>query len=279
MTRQEWHGQDPALAVPGGGRRGPADPGSPSWRPKPRGRGRGRRGTLSVIRLSSSGRPAPGHRPVMRSPPPSAHPYDPSRTQKRPTPSLAKPHPPLASTAQGQRTAQARGGPGVRRSRERSGAAGSRAAGPAGVGSSGAARGARRAARQQQRRGARNTRARDAARDGGAGGLVAGAAAAGAFVLRCGGGRRGVRAAPAARGPLAAAAACPARGTPRRRAPPPPLRAPAASPANGPSPLRSQWFDAIDKDRNGKLTAMELQSALQLGGLNFSLATVAHIIR
>jgi Ca2+-binding EF-hand superfamily protein len=40
-----------------------------------------------------------------------------------------------------------------------------------------------------------------------------------------------------------------------------------------------QWFDAIDKDRNGKLTAMELQSALQLGGLNFSLATVAHIIR
>jgi hypothetical protein len=40
-----------------------------------------------------------------------------------------------------------------------------------------------------------------------------------------------------------------------------------------------QWFDAIDKDHNGRLTAMELQSALQLGGLNFSLATVAHIIR
>ncbi|GBF91885.1 hypothetical protein Rsub_04990 [Raphidocelis subcapitata] len=40
-----------------------------------------------------------------------------------------------------------------------------------------------------------------------------------------------------------------------------------------------QWFDAIDKDHNGKLTAVELQSALQLGGLNFSLATVAHIIR
>jgi hypothetical protein len=29
----------------------------------------------------------------------------------------------------------------------------------------------------------------------------------------------------------------------------------------------------------GRLTAMELQAALQLGGLNFSLATVAHIIR
>ncbi|KIZ04000.1 hypothetical protein MNEG_3963 [Monoraphidium neglectum] len=36
---------------------------------------------------------------------------------------------------------------------------------------------------------------------------------------------------------------------------------------------------AIDKDSNGRLTAMELQAALQLGGLNFSLATVAHIIR
>ncbi|GBG00110.1 hypothetical protein Rsub_12851 [Raphidocelis subcapitata] len=47
---------------------------------------------------------------------------------------------------------------------------------------------------------------------------------------------------------------------------------------SSPEQLR-QWFDAIDKDRNGKLTAMELQSALQLGGLNFSLATVAHIIR
>lgn len=41
----------------------------------------------------------------------------------------------------------------------------------------------------------------------------------------------------------------------------------------------SQWFDAIDKDGNGQLTPMELQQALQLGHLNFSLATVAHIIR
>lgn len=40
-----------------------------------------------------------------------------------------------------------------------------------------------------------------------------------------------------------------------------------------------QWFEAIDKDRDGQLSAVELQSALQLGGLNFSLATVAHIIR
>lgn len=41
----------------------------------------------------------------------------------------------------------------------------------------------------------------------------------------------------------------------------------------------TQWFDAIDKDGNGQLTPMELQAALQLGRLNFSLATVAHIIR
>lgn len=40
-----------------------------------------------------------------------------------------------------------------------------------------------------------------------------------------------------------------------------------------------QWFDAIDRDKNGQLTAVELQAALSLGGLNFSLATVAHIIR
>lgn len=43
--------------------------------------------------------------------------------------------------------------------------------------------------------------------------------------------------------------------------------------------LLTQWFDAIDKDGNGQLTPMELQAALQLGRLNFSLATVAHIIR
>lgn len=45
------------------------------------------------------------------------------------------------------------------------------------------------------------------------------------------------------------------------------------------SPPVMQWFTAIDKDGNGELTAIELQAALQLGNLNFSLATVAHIIR
>jgi len=52
----------------------------------------------------------------------------------------------------------------------------------------------------------------------------------------------------------------------------------ALPPRPSPEQLR-QWFDAIDKDRNGRLTCMELQSALQLGGLNFSLATVNHVIR
>lgn len=49
--------------------------------------------------------------------------------------------------------------------------------------------------------------------------------------------------------------------------------------ARAPSEQLQQWFLAIDKDKNGRLTATELQSALQLGGLNFSLSTVAHIIR
>jgi Ca2+-binding EF-hand superfamily protein len=40
-----------------------------------------------------------------------------------------------------------------------------------------------------------------------------------------------------------------------------------------------EWFNAIDKDQNGHLTVVELQSALQLAGMNFSLSTVAHIIR
>ncbi len=45
--------------------------------------------------------------------------------------------------------------------------------------------------------------------------------------------------------------------------------------------LRGQSAPTLstDKDKNGLLTPGELQSALQLGGLNFSLATVAHIIR
>eukprot|EP00775_Hariotina_reticulata_P010919 gene10918-11074_t len=52
----------------------------------------------------------------------------------------------------------------------------------------------------------------------------------------------------------------------------------AGQPRPVPAQLR-KWFDAIDKDSNNELTAKELQAALQLGGLNFSLATVAHIIR
>lgn len=56
------------------------------------------------------------------------------------------------------------------------------------------------------------------------------------------------------------------------------MAAPGGTPQHSEGQLRA-WFDAIDKDRNGKLTAAELQSALQLGGLTFSLATVAHIIR
>lgn len=40
-----------------------------------------------------------------------------------------------------------------------------------------------------------------------------------------------------------------------------------------------QWFNGIDRDGNGQLTALELQSALNLGGLSFSIPTVSHIIR
>lgn len=40
-----------------------------------------------------------------------------------------------------------------------------------------------------------------------------------------------------------------------------------------------ECFSALDVDRNGYLTAIELQRALAQGGLNFSLATIANIIR
>jgi hypothetical protein len=58
----------------------------------------------------------------------------------------------------------------------------------------------------------------------------------------------------------------------------------ACMPTHRPPPhahthVHTQWFDAIDKDGDNQLSAMELQAALQLGNLNFSLATVAHIIR
>ncbi|CAD7704398.1 unnamed protein product [Ostreobium quekettii] len=44
------------------------------------------------------------------------------------------------------------------------------------------------------------------------------------------------------------------------------------------SSLRN-WFQAVDVDGNGQITAEELQAALKKGNLNFSLATVARMIR
>ncbi|GFR46896.1 hypothetical protein Agub_g8540, partial [Astrephomene gubernaculifera] len=40
-----------------------------------------------------------------------------------------------------------------------------------------------------------------------------------------------------------------------------------------------RWFSKVDKDNSGHITATELQAALSEGGLNFSLGTVAAIIR
>eukprot|EP00884_Botryococcus_braunii_P016618 jgi/Botrbrau1/363/Bobra.110_2s0020.1 len=40
-----------------------------------------------------------------------------------------------------------------------------------------------------------------------------------------------------------------------------------------------EWFNAIDVDRSGELDAAELQRALALGNLHFSLAVIAHMIR
>lgn len=40
-----------------------------------------------------------------------------------------------------------------------------------------------------------------------------------------------------------------------------------------------QWFRQIDKDRSGTLDVHELQQALALGRINFSLKTVQCIIR
>lgn len=40
-----------------------------------------------------------------------------------------------------------------------------------------------------------------------------------------------------------------------------------------------QWFDAVDRDRSGQISAKELQTALAMGNLKFSLATVAQMIK
>lgn len=40
-----------------------------------------------------------------------------------------------------------------------------------------------------------------------------------------------------------------------------------------------QWFDSIDLNRDGLLDVSELQKALAIGNLQFSLVTVAHMIR
>lgn len=43
--------------------------------------------------------------------------------------------------------------------------------------------------------------------------------------------------------------------------------------------MLQQWFQSVDTDRSGQISVTELQRALALGNLNFSLATVAHMIR
>jgi Ca2+-binding EF-hand superfamily protein len=43
-------------------------------------------------------------------------------------------------------------------------------------------------------------------------------------------------------------------------------------------PLRA-WFDSVDIDRSGRISAAELQRALQSGGMQFSLETTARMVR
>lgn len=40
-----------------------------------------------------------------------------------------------------------------------------------------------------------------------------------------------------------------------------------------------QWFDTVDESRDGAIDVKELQRALQLGNLHFSLQAVAQMIR
>ena len=44
-------------------------------------------------------------------------------------------------------------------------------------------------------------------------------------------------------------------------------------------PALQQWFQAVDTDRSGRISTQELQKALQMGGLNFSLKLVASLVR
>lgn len=41
----------------------------------------------------------------------------------------------------------------------------------------------------------------------------------------------------------------------------------------------TEWFRRVDRDRSGKIDVKELQSALALGNLNFSLQTVAQMMK
>jgi len=40
-----------------------------------------------------------------------------------------------------------------------------------------------------------------------------------------------------------------------------------------------QWFQAVDRDRSGRVSTQELQQALAMGGLNFSLKLIASLVR
>lgn len=58
-------------------------------------------------------------------------------------------------------------------------------------------------------------------------------------------------------------------------------KAPKTGASSGPaSPQQlQQWFKAIDRDGNGSLDSTELQRALALGNLHFSLQATSHMIR
>lgn len=58
-----------------------------------------------------------------------------------------------------------------------------------------------------------------------------------------------------------------------------PKEMPRGPPVNADHLQLQQWFKAIDRDSNGTLDAAELQRALALGNLHFSLQAVAHMIR